>query len=144
MKKLIKYILCLSISSTSFFPNKTNAQNIDVDILKAINPRYPTSQYWVQTSASAYWAPAAFSLGTLAYGLIRNDTNTKVKAYEAFISIGSAIVFTELLKPIIHRARPGDAYPTEIFPNSATHGGSFPSGHTTLAFSTAATSCNSI
>jgi len=53
--------------------------------------------------------------------------------------VGAAISFAELLKPIVHRTRPGDAYPNEIFPNSATHGGSFPSGHTTLAFATATT-----
>jgi membrane-associated phospholipid phosphatase len=133
------YITCLLTLSFYVLPVRGNAQNIDLDILKKINPRYPDSQYWIQTSGSAYWVPAAACVGTLAYGLINNDRSAKIKGYELLISVGSAIAVTELLKPIVHRPRPADAYPEEIFTNSATHGGSFPSGHTTLAFSTAAT-----
>jgi membrane-associated phospholipid phosphatase len=133
------YITFLLVLSFCAPPERGKAQNIDLDILKSINPRYPDSQYWIQTSGSAYWVPAAACVGMLAYGLIKNDFGAKAKAYELLISVGSAIAVTELLKPIVHRARPADAYPDEIFTSSATHGGSFPSGHTTLAFSTAAT-----
>jgi membrane-associated phospholipid phosphatase len=139
MQKMMKNILYLFVFVICFFPLKSNSQNIDVNILNDLNPRYPTSQYWIQASASAYWIPAGFTVGTLAYGFIKNDRHEKIKGYEAFISIGSAIAFTEILKPIVRRARPADAYPNEIYTNSPTHGGSFPSGHTTLAFATATT-----
>ncbi len=119
--------------------NTGSAQNIDLSILERINPRHPNSQYWVQTSASAYWIPATACFGTLAYGLIKNDKYRKAEALELFIAVGGSIIITEVIKPIVNRTRPANAYPTLVFTNSATSGPSFPSGHATLAFSTAAT-----
>jgi membrane-associated phospholipid phosphatase len=139
LRKTQIYFACFFALDILLFPVKPYAQNIDVDILKGINPRYPTSQYWIQTSSSAYWVPGTFTVGSLAYGFIANDYKEKMRGCQSLISVGTAIVFTEILKPIVHRTRPGDAYPNEIFPNSPTHGSSFPSGHTTLAFATATT-----
>jgi membrane-associated phospholipid phosphatase len=119
--------------------NTGSAQSIDLSILEGINPRHPNSQYWIQTSASAYWIPATACFGTLAYGLIKNDKYGKAKAFELFIAVGGSIIITEVIKPIVNRTRPANEYPTLIFTNSATYGPSFPSGHATLAFSTAAT-----
>src|SRR5262249_28103866 len=99
---MMKKILLL-LATACMFMQKAAAQNIDINILKAINPTNPDSQYWIQTSNSAYWVPVAYSVGTLAYGIIKKDKQAKIKACEAFISFGSAIVFTELLKPIINR-----------------------------------------
>jgi membrane-associated phospholipid phosphatase len=113
------------------------AQNIDIDILKSINPNNPNSQYWVQTSASAYWLPAAYSFGTLAYGMISKDRQVKARSCEAFISIVGATLVSEGLKIIVNRKRPADQYSNEVFVNSPAHTSSFPSGHTTLAFATA-------
>ena len=132
------FIIVFALFST-FSTGVVNAQNIDLDILKGINPRNPNSQYMIQTSASAYWLPAAACVGTFVYGIAGKDYNRKVKGYELIISIGSAIAVAESLKPIVNRTRPAYAYPNEIFANSASHGSSFPSGHATLAFSTAAT-----
>jgi membrane-associated phospholipid phosphatase len=136
-KKIVRVLLVYII--TYSFSTHAAAQNLDLDILKSINPQNPNSQYWIQTSGSAYWVPAVATVGTLVYGFIKNDEGEKVRAYELFISVGGAIAVTELLKPIINRERPADAHPGIIFANSPTHGGSFPSGHTTLAFSTATT-----
>lgn len=120
------------------FAAKTGtAQPIDLSILEGINPRHPNSQYWIQTSSSAYWIPATACLGTLAIGLFKNDKYSRVKALELFASVGGSILITEVIKPIVNRTRPADAYPALIFTNSPTHGPSFPSGHATLAFSTA-------
>jgi membrane-associated phospholipid phosphatase len=115
------------------------AQNLDVDILKGINPMHPDSQYWLQTSASAYWLPAALVIGSLGYGHLRGDTRVRDNGYELLISIGISQLISEALKFSINRERPADKYPTEIFASSITHGGSFPSGHTSLAFATATT-----
>lgn len=139
MKKIMKNILYLILWAFCLFPLSSSSQNIDVNILNDLNPRHPTSEYWIQTTNSAYWIPAGFIGGTLVYGLIKKDRQEKIKGYEAFLSVGSAIAVTEILKPLIHRTRPADAYPDKIFTNSPTHGGSFPSGHATLAFSTATT-----
>jgi membrane-associated phospholipid phosphatase len=115
------------------------AQNLDVDILKAINPANPNSVYLEQTSASAYWVPGVIILGSLGYGYLRKDKQIKQNGYELLINIAVSQLISEALKISINRERPADKYPTEIFAYSPTHGGSFPSGHTSLAFATATT-----
>jgi membrane-associated phospholipid phosphatase len=137
MKKIKGCILFFVV--TSFTVSQLQSQNLDVDILKGINPRNPNSQYWIQTSASAYWVPAVVSFGTLAYGLIENDKHAKRNAYELFINVGVSTIINEGIKISVNRTRPADRYPNEIFANSVTHGSSFPSGHTALAFATATT-----
>jgi membrane-associated phospholipid phosphatase len=113
------------------------AQNADIDILKDINPRYPTSAYWVQTSASAYWVSGVVLFGSLGYGLFKPDNRIKFNAYELAINIVISTGLTEVLKKSINRERPADRYPNEVFVNGPVHGESFPSGHTSLAFATA-------
>jgi membrane-associated phospholipid phosphatase len=130
----IKLIAVFAMALTTL---AINAQSLDLRILEAVNPRHPNSGYWIQTSASAYWVPAVASLGTLACGLIENDKATRVKAFQLFVSVGGSIIISETIKPIVNRTRPANAHPTEIFTNSPTNGPSFPSGHATLAFSTA-------
>ena len=117
----------------------TIAQNLDVDILKSINPRHPTSLYWRNTSNSAYYAIGAASFGTLIYGLASNDATAKRNATETFISVGANVLVTHMIKLGVNRTRPADKYPNEIFVNTQTHNQSFPSGHTSLAFATATT-----
>jgi membrane-associated phospholipid phosphatase len=134
----LKFSVCLTVL-VIFLCSHGSAQNPDVDLLKAINPRYPTSQYWVQTSASAYWVPAAVFIGSLGYGFIENDKQILHNAYELVINIVISQAVTEALKITIDRERPADKYPTEIFVNGPVHGESFPSGHTSLAFATATT-----
>lgn len=115
------------------------AQNLDVDILKGINPRYPKSLYWRNTSNSAYYAAGAASFGTLIYGFISNDATAKHNAVETFINLGASVLVTNIIKVGVNRTRPADRYPDLIFVNSPTHNQSFPSGHTSLAFATATT-----
>jgi membrane-associated phospholipid phosphatase len=121
------------------FPGFASGQNLDVDILKGINPMYPDSEYWLQTSASAYWVPGVILLGSLGCGFLRKNEQIKQNGYELLINIAASQLITEALKISINRERPADKYPTEIFVSSPTHGGSFPSGHTSLAFATATT-----
>ncbi|MBB6125968.1 phosphatase PAP2 family protein [Mucilaginibacter lappiensis] len=120
-------------------PGRSLAQNLDVDILKSINPRYPTSLYWRNTSNSAYYVAGAASFGTLIYGLASNNAAVKRNATETFINLGASVLVTQLIKISVNRTRPADRYPDEIFVNSPTHNQSFPSGHTSLAFATATT-----
>jgi len=132
-------IFCFLIIFPAFKPEIPFAQNLDVDILKAINPANPNSVYWEQTSTSAYWVPGVIVLGSLGYGYLRKDKQIKQNGYELLINIAVSQLITEALKISINRERPADKYPTEIFAYSPTHGGSFPSGHTSLAFATATT-----
>src|SRR5450755_1940412 len=123
----------------SLKPEIPFAQNLDVDILKAINPVNPNSVYWEQTSTSAYWVPGVIILGSLGYGFLEKNKQIKQNGYELLINIAVSQLISEALKISINRERPADKYPTEIFASSPTHGGSFPSGHTSLAFATATT-----
>jgi len=115
------------------------AQNWDIDLLKDINPRHPNSSYWQQTSNSAYYVTGAVTIGTLAAGLISNDDEIKHNAYEGLLRFGIGTVITTGLKTVFNRERPADRYPDEVFVVSPSHGKSFPSGHTSLAFGTATT-----
>lgn len=120
-------------------PLLINAQHIDIDILKSINPRNPSSAYWNVTSSSAYFVPAGAVAGTLVYGLIKKDKNIQHNAYELCISIGAGALITQAFKYGINRQRPAERFPDVVFPAQAKTGHSFPSGHTSIAFSTATT-----
>lgn len=135
----IKKILVLLVFQLSFAGSFSYAQNLDVDILKSINPGHPNSLYWRNTSASAYYLPGVAAFGTLIYGFADHTEQAKQNATELFISVGASTLINEGLKFSFHRERPADRYPGIIFVSSPVHGKSFPSGHTALAFNTATT-----
>ena len=132
-KTLTLSLLFVLITGKSF------AQNLDVNILKNINPRNPDSWYEIQISASVYWVSGIAAFGPLAGGLISGNKQMRHMGGELFIAIATDVLVSESLKYAINRKRPGDKYPDEIFPRTATHGHSFPSTHTSLAFATATT-----
>ncbi|WP_439697596.1 phosphatase PAP2 family protein [Mucilaginibacter sp. AW1-7] len=139
MPKKIKLVaILLTIFSITCYQT-CFAQNLDVDILKRINPQSPTSSYWHNTSTSAYYVAGAASFGTLIYGLASGDKAAKQNGLEAIINLGATELFTYAIKNSVNRTRPADRYPNDVFVNSPTHGQSFPSGHSSLAFATAAT-----
>jgi membrane-associated phospholipid phosphatase len=139
MSQLKQKIFQFFIFSLAFAPPVATAQNLGVDILKEINPMYPDSQYWIQTSASAYWISGGVLLGLMGYGLIKRDSEKKQRAFELVFSIAISSGVAEIFKIAVNRERPADKYPGVIFVNGEVHGQSFPSGHTTLAFATATT-----
>lgn len=114
------------------------AQNWDVDLAKSINPNPPASGYWKFTSASTYTVSAAVPIGLLAAGFIENNPALKKKSYEIFGAVAIELIISEPLKRIINRERPAEKYPADFFPYKNMHGRSFPSGHSSLAFATAA------
>jgi membrane-associated phospholipid phosphatase len=115
-----------------------NAQNWDVDIARNINPQNPNSGYWKTTSGATYFISAAVPVSLLVIGLIEKDAQFKNKSYEVFGSIVIELVVSESMKAIFNRMRPGEKYPLTIYPYKNVYGKSFPSGHTSLAFSAAA------
>lgn len=116
-----------------------HAQNIDIDILKSINPSRPNSDFWKATGHSAYFLPVGLAAGEIGYGIISKNKALRQKGYELVFSMGMAAIITQSLKYTIDRTRPADKYPNEVFVNKPVHGRSFPSGHTTIAFATATT-----
>lgn len=142
--RLKKTYMIIKAQITLFFvaffslsPVTGQAQNIDLDILKSINPKSPSSDYWKVTSSSAYWFSGGVSLGTLATGYIKKDKKLQRNGYEMLISIGSGTLVSEILKSAFNKTRPADKYPNEVFVSRPAHGRSFPSGHTTLVFAAA-------
>jgi len=120
------------------FSCKISAQGLDLRVLESINPRYPTSQYWKYTSLSAYVFAGAVTVVPYAYGLASNDEAAKYRSYNILIGMGINIAIMEGLKLSVNRTRPAIKHPDLVFQNSQANGQSFPSGHTSLAFNTAA------
>lgn len=114
------------------------AQNFDIHYLHKINPDTLTSSYWKATSNSAYWLPVAVSVGQLGYGFVADDPLAKRYGVETAISVSIGQLMSAGIKHIVNRARPYESWPDLIHPENYGTGPSFPSGHTTAAFSTAA------
>jgi membrane-associated phospholipid phosphatase len=135
MKVLKKTLLVIFL----FTVKGSIAQNIDIEILKSINPRYPDAAVWKAASGTIDWAAGGITIGTLAYGFIKKDKTIQQNGYELVISSAINIAATQILKVTVNRTRPADRYPNEVFVNSPSSGKSFPSGHTSQAFATATT-----
>jgi len=114
-----------------------NRPGFDINLLDKINPDTPRSFIQNQISNSAYWLPAAVVVGELGYGFINNDALNKRYAVETSLSVGIGQALSIGLKHIFNRPRPFMTFPDRIHPVNYGMGPSFPSGHTTLAFSTA-------
>ncbi len=130
-KWLISFLIILTGLNAS-------SQNIDINLLKSINPNNPNSGYWKATSGSTYFISAAVPVFLLTEGLIKKDRFLKIKARNVFTSIVIELIISETIKESINRKRPAETYPGIIFPYKIVSGRSFPSGHTSLAFATAA------
>ena len=104
-----KYYLLLLILFV--FWGLASAQNLDVDILKGINPMHPNSPYCLQTSASVYWLPGIVAVGSLGYGYLGGDKQARDNGYELLISIAISQLISEALKVTVNRERPADRYP---------------------------------
>ncbi len=120
------------------FIAKTNAQNWDVDVVKALNPIHPNSFVAKGLSASVYPIGIAVPVTTFILGEINKDAKTKKQAYEQIGSLAIGTIIAEALKKGINRERPFQKY-SGIYPYQYETGESFPSGHTTIAFATATT-----
>src|ERR1700755_1665011 len=90
---------------------KTSAQGgIDLRILEAVNPRYPTSQYWKYTSTSAYVFSGVATVAPFVYGLASGDRDAQYLSYQVMIAMSLDIIAQEGLKVTFNRERPGDKY----------------------------------
>ncbi|MEP7109719.1 MAG: phosphatase PAP2 family protein [Ferruginibacter sp.] len=129
---VICFICCLHL-----FGPAVRSQNIDIDLLRSVNPRYPDAGFWKAASGSHIIVSSTASLGSLAYALIKKDKELQYKSYELIIGIGINVIATNGLKAIFRRPRPYVTYPNDVFILTSSRGTSFPSGHTSLAFATA-------
>lgn len=114
------------------------AQNADINIVKAMNENQSSSKtnFCKIDAASVTIFNIAAPAGVFAAGLIKHDKQLqKDAAYMAGAFILSSVV-SNVTKQVVNRKRPYQEYP---FITKLSSGGSssFPSGHTSAAFTTA-------
>ena len=134
MQKII-YSFILFIT----FSNSIIAQNVDFKILKDINSSYTTTGGKIQSTFSNSVTPLMITVpaSVLAYSLFRKDSVTRQKFYTIVCSELFAGIITTSIKFAVHRERPFKTYPNDIIKYSTAGSLSFPSGHTSAAFSVA-------
>jgi membrane-associated phospholipid phosphatase len=131
LSKLTAFILL-------FVTGSVCAQNLDIRILRSLNSpaRLPSDKFFQFVSNSAVFPEIGIPVGILTSGLIKKDDETFRKAC---VIIGAAALssgVTLVLKYSVNRSRPFITYP-DITKKSAAGSPSFPSGHTSGAFSLA-------
>jgi membrane-associated phospholipid phosphatase len=114
------------------------SQGFDINTLKNINSHESgfKNSFFLADAQSVTVVNIAAPAGVFIAGVIRHNKQLKKDAaYMAGTFILSSIV-THAAKKIIHRKRPFEEYPF-IVKRDAGGGYSFPSGHTSAAFTTA-------
>lgn len=133
MNLRIKFALILcSLCVFSF------GQNVDIDILRKINLERNRAADPVVKFISDSASPVSISLPIMMYsvGLVAKDSTIKSKALYMAASVVGASLLSTSLKYIINRDRPFVSY-IDIEKLDSGGSPSFPSGHTSTAFSTA-------
>jgi membrane-associated phospholipid phosphatase len=125
---IISFIVCF----------KTSAQNADIDLLKNINVGRNTNldHTFEGISKSVYPVSLTLPIGLLGVGFIKKDKDLQRKGLTATVSLVVSFGTTYVLKRVIKRDRPYAKYPF-LQPAILETDPSFPSGHTTGAFTTA-------
>lgn len=132
-------IKALTISLTFFLLHfNLFAQNTDIDILKNINQNRNQNldKTFNGISKSVYPLSVALPISLLGTGLIKKDKNLQRQGLTSLASLAISMGTTYTLKKIINRDRPYITYPS-IQPYYIEDDPTFPSGHTTAAFTTA-------
>ena len=118
--------------------NCSIAQNADINLLKTINLDRNTKldQTFLVLTNSDGPISLALPATLLTIGLIKNDSLLKQNALMIVGSLAASSIVTVGLKWGIRRDRPFVTYP-ELEKLAPAGSPSFPSGHTSMAFSTA-------
>jgi membrane-associated phospholipid phosphatase len=134
MKIRLLIILILII----FIDARLNSQNLDIEILRAINSPedLPSDDFFRFISNSEPYLILALPAGMAAAGYIKHDNNLLRNGFVGFAALAVSGGITTILKYTINRDRPFVTYP-DIIQKSQTGSPSFPSGHTSGAFATA-------
>jgi membrane-associated phospholipid phosphatase len=130
-KKLIIILLL-------FLPVNLHSQNVDIRILRGINSpeTLPADKYFQFVSNSTSYIAIGVPAGMGIAGLIRHDKTLVENACVILVSATVNSGITLLMKYTFNRDRPFVTYP-DITKKSPAGSPSFPSGHTSMAFSTA-------
>jgi len=120
--------------------NITHAQNTDIDWLRSINSHRTASRdgIMIGVTNSAYVVSSALPLAQLIYGYAKNEKKSIRDGLQTIEGLAVNTILTFGLKYAVDRPRPYATY-TGLNPYLHDTDPSFPSGHTSFAFSTATT-----
>lgn len=136
MNKLFLTFLCILLLLPGLSTKVMAQANWEVDLVRNINPRYPDNTTWKAFSASAKPLAVAVPMIMFAAGLVDHVSSFRHNAFEMVAGLAITTIVTEGLKIMVKRPRPYETY-TDIYPDVIDAGQSFPSGHVSVAFSTA-------
>ena len=122
-----------------FQVSQVRSQGLDVNLLDKLNPQSPKgadkAMNLISNGAIPISVATPFAMYTV--GLIANDQVLKENALKTGISLAATTAITYAMKSSFHRQRPFFTYPDKIHASADSKGYSFPSGHTSTAFSLA-------
>ena len=132
MRITLIFILFISLNS------QLNSQNLDIEILRAINSPedLPSDDFFRFISDSEPYVMFAVPAGMATAGFIKHDKTLVRNACAGLAAIAINGGVTLILKYSVNRDRPFVTYP-DIIQKSKVSSPSFPSGHTSSAFATA-------
>jgi membrane-associated phospholipid phosphatase len=116
------------------------SQNMDINLLNKFNPNSGAENPgWKFVSNNAIYMSAATPLALMAVGMVNHDQKLKQVAFNTGIALLGNTVITMGLKNSIQRQRPFVTFADKIMlqGNTSPTDYSFPSGHTSTAFSVA-------
>ena len=130
--------IILLCSAISIFTTQISAQHADIELLKTINSASPVAlrDYSVAISNTTTLVSLSTPVVMGVVALIEKDDDLMKNAVYVGAAIGVDAVLTYSLKKIVNRPRPYITY-SAIIPYTIETSNSFPSGHTSLAFTTA-------
>ena len=132
----LSFVLIVLIGQVVF------AQNTNIDIVKSLNTNQSSfkTSYCKLNANSVSYVNLAVPVGVFTVGLLKKDKKMqKDAAYMAGAFVLSSVI-TNSAKRIFKEQRPYEKYP-QIEKLSSGGGYSFPSGHTSAAFTTATSMC---
>ncbi len=131
--------LSLSLLLNLNIIKKAEAQNWDIKLLDQLNqaPENDPDHGLKFITDNACIIDITTPTSILLTGLIKKDKELTNKGLVIGTAYLGTAILTTAFKNIIKRPRPFETYPDIIYPKSDAGGYSFPSGHTSTAFSTA-------
>jgi membrane-associated phospholipid phosphatase len=134
----MKYCFILFIFFASYGVN-VSAQTLETKWLHSISSESGTflnnSSKTISNTTS--YIAVGLPVILLAEGYLSGDEKTVENGWYVVSSLAVSSAFTLALKYGINRRRPYDTYPGYIIPKGSEGSPSFPSGHTSMAFSVA-------
>ena len=128
----------IALMAICLLPNCICAQNKDAKLAMSINEKQTSAktQYCKLSANSVTLVNFGAPLVVFSAGIIKHDTKMQKDAAYMMGAFVLSSVVTNLAKNAFHKERPYERY-SQITKRSSGGGYSFPSGHTSAAFTTA-------